>query len=129
MSAFFWVGRKVGLAACGTQNSLPLAVTKLPGQENRSDAKKESWPKEGFEKKNVPAEMGNPNLKSCRGCGEVRATLNITRLKEHLMECVPFLLSPAAEAVAVKDAEMRKAIQRAIAAPPSGMGQSTLTRE
>ena len=104
-----------------------LRQTKLPGQENRSDAKKEPWPREAFEKKNVPGEMSNPNWKSCRGYGEVRSTLNITRLKEHLMECVPFLLSPAAEAVAIKDAKMRPAVQRAKAAPPSGMGQSTLT--
>ena len=78
-------------------------------------------------KRDVPAEKGNLDWHSCISCGEVKSTLNPTRLKDHLLLCVPFLLS--AEAAAVPNAELRQCIQRTKAAPPSGMAQSTLTND
>ena len=73
--------------------------------------------------------MDNPDWKSCSTCGAVRSTLNSKRLKDHLLVRVLFLLSTAAEVAAVKALDLRQAIQRARSAPPSGMGQSTLTMD
>ena len=62
--------------------------------------------------------------KSCIACSEARSTNNITRMKEHLLVCMPYLLSD--RAAAIKDDLLQQRVARARAAA-SGMGQSTLT--
>ena len=83
------------------------------------------WLTAAIEKTDVLAEKGNPDF--CISCGEFKSTLNPTRLKDHLLVCLPFLFS--AEAAAVPNAALRQCIQRANAAQPSGMAQSTLTKD
>ena len=101
-----------------------LLQTKLPGQEGAEDSKKESWVRAAYTRRGSAAEK-HDSWQSCIGCGEARSTRNVTRLKAHLMMCVPYLLSPTAKGV--PDALLRQRIARAEAAPPSGMSQSTLT--
>ena len=52
-----------------------------------------------------------------------RSTSNITRMKEHLLVCMPYLLSD--RAAAVKDDHLQQKVLRARAAP-SGVGQSIM---
>ena len=103
---------------------LLLRQTKLPGQEEKADDKKASWVRAGYEKRGTVKEKDD-SWHSCIGCGEARSTKNVTRLKEHLLVCLPYLLSATAEAV--RDTQLQERIARAKAAPPTGMSQSTLT--
>ena len=100
-----------------------LRQTKLPGQDAKNDSKKVSWVRAAFQKTNAAAEKQD-SWQSCIACSEARSTNNITRMKEHLLVCMPYLLSD--RAAAVKDDLLQQRVARARAAP-SGMGQSTLT--
>lgn len=101
-----------------------LLQTKLPGQDDKEDNKKESWVRAAYTKRGVAAEK-QPSWQSCISCGEARSTRNVTRMKDHLMVCMPFLQSLTAKAV--PDARLQQRIAMAAAAAPSGMSQSTLT--
>lgn len=103
-----------------------LQQTKLPGQENKEDSKKESWVRAAYAKTGSAAEK-HDSWHSCTSCGEARSTRNVTRLKEHLMVCMPILLSLAAKSV--PDAKLQQRIARAEAAPPTRMSESTLTMD
>ena len=101
-----------------------LRQTKLPGQDNKIEVHKVGWVKSAYEKTNSRAEL-RESWQSCIACGKARSTENVTRLKEHLLVCVPYLLS--AKAAVVPDEQLKQRIAAAKAAPVSGMGQSTLT--
>lgn len=101
-----------------------LRQTKLPGQDNKTEVQKNGWVKSAYEKTNSAAEV-RESWQSCIACGKARSTENVTRLKEHLLVCLPYLLSD--RAAAVPDEQLKQRIAAAKAAPPSGMAQSTLT--
>ena len=101
-----------------------LHQTKLPGQEDKKDDPKVSWVRAGYTKTGSAAEKGDC-WQSCIACGEARSTKNVTRLKDHLLVCQPYLLSETA--ATVPDTHLQLRIERAKQAPPSGMSQSTLT--
>ena len=114
-----------GLPLVAPRNPGQLTLqTKLPGQEGKEDSKKESWVRAAYKRKGVAAEK-HPSWQSCTSCGEARSTRNVTRLKDHLMVCMPFLQS--LEAKLIPDARLQQRVAMAAAAAPSGMSQSTLT--
>lgn len=78
-------------------------------QQQQPAKKKKGWPHDAAVE--VQREDGTPAYKCIHGCNDL-ISLNITRLKDHLLQCQLFLTKGKGEELAHRDPQLRAAVDR-----------------